>query len=393
MSEIKTERPQDQSLQETAHGSPADTEHDREVPEIDLLSPLTIRGVTLRHRIVMSPMCQYSAEEGMADDWHLVHLGSRAAGGAALVLVEATAVTRDGRISPCDVGIWSDGHIEPLARIARFVHRMGAVAGIQLAHAGRKASCEPPWKGGAYIASPEEGGWPVVGPSPIPFKEGGPVPQPLDEAGIDGIVDAFEAAARRALTAGFRVLEIHAAHGYLLHEFLSPLSNRRDDSYGGSLENRMRLLLRVVERLRGLMPEGLPLFVRISATDWDEHGRGWDIEQSVALVKRLREMGVDLIDVSSGGTLPTARIPLAKGYQVPFARRIREEAGILTGAVGLITEAQHANEIVTGGDADLVFLARELLREPYWALKAQQELGEEPAWPVPYGYAVKRRAR
>ena len=370
-----------------------EAEHDREIPETDLLSPLTVRGVTLRHRIVMSPMCQYSAEEGFADDWHLVHLGSRAVGGASLILVEATAVTRDGRISPGDLGIWSDEHVEPLARIARFVDRMGAVAGIQLAHAGRKASCEPPWKGGACIASPEEGGWPVVGPSPLPFREGGLVPKPLDEAGIDGIVDAFEAAARRALAAGFRVLEIHAAHGYLLHEFLSPLSNHRDDRYGGSLDNRMRLLLRVVERVRGLLPDELPLFVRISATDWDETGQGWDIEQSIELAKRLKAAGVDLIDVSSGGTLPTARIPLAKGYQVPFARRIRDEADILTGAVGLITEPQHANEIITGGDADLVLLARELLREPYWALKAQHELGEEPAWPIPYGYAVKRRAR
>ncbi len=390
MSEPTSDRPQDSQV--TAHGASADTEHDREVPEVDLLSRLKIRGVTLRHRIVMSPMCQYSAEEGMADDWHLVHLGSRAVGGAALVIVEATAVTRDGRISPCDVGIWSDEHVEPLARIARFVERQGAVAGIQLAHAGRKASCEPPWKGGAYI-EPSQGGWTVVGPSPIPFKEDGPVPAPLDETGIDGIVDAFEAAARRALTAGFRVLEIHAAHGYLLHEFLSPLSNHREDHYGGSLENRMRLLLRVAERLRGLMPEELPLFVRISATDWSESGRGWDVEQSVELAKRLKDLGVDVIDVSSGGTLPTARIPLAKGYQVPFARRIREEAGILTGAVGLITEPQHADEIITGGDADLVFLARELLREPYWALKAQHALGEEPAWPTPYGYAVKRRAR
>jgi 2,4-dienoyl-CoA reductase-like NADH-dependent reductase (Old Yellow Enzyme family) len=373
MSELKTE-----------------AEHDREIPEIDLLSPLTIRGVTLRHRIVMSPMCQYSAEEGFADDWHLVHLGSRAVGGASLVIVEATAVTRDGRISPGDVGIWSDEHIEPLARIARFVHRQGAVAGIQLAHAGRKASCEPPWLGGCYV-DPSRGGWTVTGPSPIPFKESGPVPVPLDEAGIDGVVDAFEAAARRALAAGFRVLEIHGAHGYLLHEFLSPLSNQRTDQYGGSLENRMRLLLRVAERLRGLMPEELPLFVRLSATDWGEDG--WDVEQSIELAKRLRKLGVDLIDVSSGGTLPTARIPVAKGYQVPFARRIRDEADILTGAVGLITEAQHAQEIVTGGDADLVFLARELLREPYWPIKAQHELGGEPGWPIPYGYAVKRRAR
>jgi 2,4-dienoyl-CoA reductase-like NADH-dependent reductase (Old Yellow Enzyme family) len=390
MSEPKTDRSQNQIPQETVHGSRVDAEHDREVPETDLLSPLMIRGVTFRNRIVMSPMCQYSAEEGMADDWHLVHLGSRAVGGAALVIVEATAVTRDGRISPCDLGIWSDEHIEPLARIARFVHRQGAIAGIQLAHAGRKGSSEPPWKGGAYVP-PAAGGWTVAGPSPIPFHEGGPVPVALDQAGIDAVVDAFEAAGRRALAAGFRVLEIHAAHGYLLHEFLSPLSNQREDEYGGSLENRMRLTLRVAERVRGLMPEDLPLFVRISATDWAEPG--WDVEQSIELAKRLKELGVDLIDASSGGTLPKARIPVAKGYQVPFARRIRDEARILTGAVGLITEPQHADEIITGGDADLVFLARELLREPYWALKAQHELGEEPAWPVPYGYAVKRRAR
>jgi len=390
MSEPKTDTLQNQLSPETVHGSVADAEHDRDVPEIDLLSPLTIRGVTLRNRIVMSPMCQYSAEEGMADDWHLVHLGSRAVGGAALIVVEATAVTRDGRISPCDLGIWSDEHVEPLARIARFVHRQGAVAGIQLAHAGRKGSSEPPWKGGAYLP-PEAGGWSVVGPSPIPFHEGGPVPVPLDRAGIDAVVDAFEAAARRALAAGFRVLEIHAAHGYLLHEFLSPLSNHREDDYGASLENRMRLTLRVAERLRKLMPEDLPLFVRISATDWAE--QGWDVEQSVELAKRLKDLGADLIDVSSGGTLPKARIPVAKGYQVPFARRIREDGQILTGAVGLITDPQHADEIITGGDADLVLLARELLREPYWALKAQHELGEEPAWPIAYGYAVKRRGR
>ncbi|MBV8899756.1 MAG: NADH:flavin oxidoreductase/NADH oxidase, partial [Verrucomicrobia bacterium] len=303
--------------------------HDQEVPEIDLFSPLTIRGVTFRNRIVMSPMCQYSARDGFADDWHLVHLGSRAAGGVALVVVEATAVTPDGRITPGDLGIWDDQHIEPLARIARFVHRQGAVAGIQLAHAGRKASSDLPWQGGARLKTPEEGGWPVVAPSPIPFNEGDPLPLALDEAGIDGIVDAFEAAARRALTAGFKVLEIHAAHGYLLHEFLSPLSNHRRGQYGGSLENRMRFLLRVAERLRGLMPDELPLFVRISATDWVEGG--WDIQSSVALAKALKPLGVDLIDVSSGALVPTARIPVAKGYQVPFARRIREEADIRTG--------------------------------------------------------------
>jgi 2,4-dienoyl-CoA reductase-like NADH-dependent reductase (Old Yellow Enzyme family) len=352
----------------------------------NLLSPLTIRGVTLRHRIVMSPMCQYSAEEGLANDWHLVHLGSRAVGGVALAMVEATAVTRDGRISPADMGIWSDEHVEPLARIARFVSSQGTVPGIQLAHAGRKASTVPPWQGGHPLMTPEEGGWTVVGPSPIPFREGGPVPEPLDEASIDEVIAAFDAAARRALAAGFRVLEIHAAHGYLLHQFLSPLSNHRTDDYGGNLENRMRLTLRVAERVRSAMPEELALFVRISATDWVEGG-GWDIEQSIELAKRLKEIGVDLIDVSSGGTLAKANIPVAPGYQVPFARRIRHEAGIATAAVGLITDVKQADEIIGDGDADLVFLARELLREPYWAFKAQRELGLPPALPVQYGRA------
>jgi 2,4-dienoyl-CoA reductase-like NADH-dependent reductase (Old Yellow Enzyme family) len=391
MSEHLTERLKDQSMRVTTRAGQAGTEHDREVPEIDLLSPLKIRSVTFRNRIAMSPMCQYSAQDGFANDWHLVHLGSRAVGGVALVMVEATAVTAEGRITPGDLGIWKDDHIEPLTRIARFIHTQGAVAGIQLAHAGRKASCELPWKGGEGLLTPEEGGWPVVGPSAISFAETSPVPRPLDEAEIDAIVTAFETGARRALTAGFKVIEIHAAHGYLLHEFLSPISNHRNDRYGGSLENRMRFLLRVVERLRGLMPEEMPLFVRISASDWTEGG--WDLEQSVELAIRLKGLGVDLIDVSSGGTVPYARIPVAKGYQVPFARRIREGADIRTGAVGLITEAHFANEIVTGGDANLVFIAREMLREPYWASKAQQALGEEPAWPIQYGYAVKRRAK
>ena len=375
----------------TLRAGRAGADHDREVPEIDLLSPVTIRGVSFRNRIVMSPMCQYSAQDGFANDWHLVHLGSRAAGGAALVIVEETAVTAEGRISPANLGIWKNEHIEPLARIAKFVHSQGAVAGIQLGHAGRKASCDLPWKGGSALRSPEQGGWPVVGPSALPFDDVHPIPTALDKAGIDAIVDAFEAGARRALKAGFKVIEMHTAHGYLLHEFLSPISNHRNDQYGGSLENRMRLPLEVAERLRGLMPEELPLFVRISATDWVEGG--WDIEQSVELAKQLKRSGVDLIDVSSGGLVPYARIPVAKGYQVPFARRIREEANIRTGAVGMITEPSHANEIITGGGANLVFIAREMLREPYWALKAQQALGEEPAWPIPYGYAIKRRAK
>jgi 2,4-dienoyl-CoA reductase-like NADH-dependent reductase (Old Yellow Enzyme family) len=354
-----------------------------------LLSPITLRGVTLPNRVVMSPMCQYSAENGMANDWHLVHLGTRAAGGIGLVMVEATAVTAEGRITPGDLGIWSDQHAESLARLARFIHSQGAVAGIQLAHAGRKASCDLPWNGGAVLKTAAQGGWPVLAPSPIPFHDGDPLPLALDEAGIERIVIAFEAAARRALQAGFKVIEIHAAHGYLLHEFLSPLSNRRTDHYGGSLENRMRLPLRVAERLRACLPAELPLFVRISATDWVEGG--WDVEQSIQLAKRLKALGVDLIDVSSGGTAPAAQIPLGRGYQVPACRRIRTEAGLPTGAVGLIIEADHANDIITDGDADLVFLGRELLQDPYWMLRARQTLEADQRWPLPYGYALKRR--
>jgi 2,4-dienoyl-CoA reductase-like NADH-dependent reductase (Old Yellow Enzyme family) len=382
---VSLPRPQPVTLQP---GNPADTEHDVELPETDLLSTFALRSVELRNRIVMSPMCQYSATDGFANDWHLVHLGSRAAGGVALAIVEASAVTPAGRITPSDLGIWSDAHIEPLARIVRFVQSQGAVAGIQIAHAGRKASTAPPWSGGGVLSA-DEGGWRVVAPSAIPFFEGAPVPIALDAAGIDALVDSFEAAAGRALAAGFRVIEIHAAHGYLLHEFLSPLSNQRDDEYGGSRENRMRLLLRVAERVRTRIPDELPLFVRISATDWVPGG--WDIDQSVVLARALRELGVDLVDVSSGGTTPKARIPIAPGYQVPFARRIRDDADIPTGAVGLITDAPFANQIITGGDADLVLLARELLREPYWAHRAYHDLDEEPPWPTPYGYAVKRR--
>jgi 2,4-dienoyl-CoA reductase-like NADH-dependent reductase (Old Yellow Enzyme family) len=372
-------------------GCASSSEHNQELPEIDLLSPLQIRREVFRNRIVMSPMCQYCATDGLADDWHLVHLGSRAVGGVGLVIVEATAVTRDGRITAGDLGIWDDRHIEPLARIARFVRSQGAVAGIQLAHSGRKGSCDVPWKGGASLKTPQEGGWTVVGPSPIPFADGDPVPVALDEAGIEDVIASFAAAGRRALAAGFRVIEIHSAHGYLLHEFLSPLSNHRQDQYGGSLENRMRLLLRVADSLRNLLPREMPLFVRISATDWADGG--WDADQSVVLSRRLKQLGVDLIDVSSGALVPKARIPVAKGYQVPFARKIRCEADILTGAVGMITEPGYANEIITGGDADLVFVARELLRQPYWALGAEHELGVEPSWPISYGYAVRRRAK
>jgi len=365
--------------------------HDRTIPDVDLLSPLTIRSVTIRNRIVVSPMCQYCAVDGLADDWHLVHLGSRAAGGAGLVFTEATAVTPEGRISPGDLGLWDDRHIEPLAMVARFIHRMGGVAGIQLAHAGRKGSCQPPWEGGASLKTAEQGGWSVVGPSPIPFDQGDPVPRVLDEAGIKEVVAAFAAAGRRAIQAGFKVIELHSAHGYLLHQFLSPLSNRRTDRYGGSLENRMRLTLEIAVELRRVLPDDIPLFVRISATDWVEEG--WDLDQSVALSRKLKQLGVDLIDASSGALVPRVKIPVGRNYQVPFAATIRKEAKIMTGAVGLIIEPDQADEIITSGSADLVFLARELLRDPYWSLKAQQALNQEPSWPVQYGYAVRRRPR
>jgi 2,4-dienoyl-CoA reductase-like NADH-dependent reductase (Old Yellow Enzyme family) len=374
----------------TGQGCRAAADHDRELPEVDLLTPLPIRGVTLRNRIAVSPMCQYVARDGFADDWHLVHLGSRAAGGAALIFVEATAVTPEGRITPGDTGIWDDAHAEPMARIARFVKSQGAAAGIQLAHAGRKASCDVPWKGGRPLAH-AEGGWDVVGPSAVPFNDGAPVPRPLDEVGIAGVVAAFTAAAKRAVKAGFDVIEVHAAHGYLLHEFLSPLSNRRTDRYGGSLENRARLAVDATRAVRSAIPEGMPLFVRISATDWAEGG--WDIEQSVALARMLKGVGADLIDVSSGGTLPHAQIPVAKGYQVPFAARIKQEANVLTGAVGLITEAGQADEIIQRGCADLVLVGRAMLRDPYWAIHATAELGGDPPWPISYGYAVTRRER
>ncbi|HEY5704632.1 MAG TPA: NADH:flavin oxidoreductase/NADH oxidase [Terrimicrobiaceae bacterium] len=381
----------DPSGEGTIRAGRAVCEHDREVPEVDLFTPIAVRGLIIRNRIAMAPMCMYSAEDGFANDFHLVHLGSRAMGGVGLVVVEATAVTANGRISPYDLGIWKDEHIEPLARIARFLEAQGAAPGIQLAHAGRKASSDAPWKGGASLKTAAEGGWPIVGTSPIPFTEDDPIPVPLDESGIEQYIQAWEGAAQRALKAGFKVIEIHAAHGYLLHQFLSPLTNHRNDQYGGSLENRMRFLLRVTERLRAIIPEDLPLFVRISATDWAEGG--WDVEQSVVLCKRLRELGVDLIDVSSGGTVHDAKIPVAKGYQVPFAQRIREEVGIRTGAVGLISDPQYADDIITSGQANLVFLARELLREPYWTIKAQHTLEEEPVWPIQYGYAVKRRTK
>jgi 2,4-dienoyl-CoA reductase (NADPH2) len=336
----------------------------------------------MRNRIVVSPMCQYCATDGFADDWHLVHLGSRAVGGAGLVFVEASGVTAQGRITAGDMGIYDDRHIEPLARIARFVERMGAVPAIQIAHAGRKASCVPPFQGGRRLRV-EDGGWDVVAPSPVPFAETDPLPIELDRGGIEEIQGAFATAAKRAVAAGFKLIEIHSAHGYLLHEFLSPLSNFRTDEYGGSLENRCRMTIQVARAIRRVIPDQMPLFARISCTDWAEGG--WDIEQSIELSKCLKEEGVDLMDCSSGAILPGIKIPIAPNYQVPFAAAIRERAGMMTGAVGAITETQQANEILESGKADLTLLAREMLREPSWALKAGVE------WPIQYGYAVRRR--
>ena len=329
-------------------------------------------------------MCQYSSVDGFATDWHLVHLGSRAIGGAGLVMVEATAVEARGRISPQDNGIWKDEHVAMLSRIAAFLREHGAAATIQLAHAGRKASTQRPWEGRGFVAE-SDGGWQPVAPSPIAFDENDPPPAELSKAEIASLIDAFGAAARRALAAGFQVVEIHGAHGYLIHEFLSPLSNRRTDEYGGSLENRMRFACEVTECVRAAWPAELPLFLRISATDWAPGG--WDIEDSVALARRVKKLGVDLIDCSSGGLSAAQKIELGPGYQVPFAERIRRDAAIPTGAVGLITSARQANEIIAGGKADIVLLAREFLRDPYFPLHAARELGAEIKAPVQYGRA------
>jgi len=364
-------------------------QHNASAPQAKLLSPLAIRGVILRNRIGVSPMCQYCAKDGFADAWHLVHLGSRAAGGAGLVCVEASAVLPEGRISPRDMGIWSDAHAEALAPVAAFIRRMGAAPAIQLAHAGRKASCRPPWEGSAQIAPDEKDGWHTKAPSAIPFAENDATPEPLTLDDIEAVKRAFVMAARRAVEAGFEIIELHAAHGYLMHQFLSPLSNVREDAYGGSLENRMRLALETAAAIREAIPESMPLFTRISATDWVDGG--WDLTQSVVLSKGLAACGVDLIDASSGAILPNVVIPASPGFQVPFAAAIREQAGIMTSAVGLITEPSQAEDIVATGKADLVLLGREMLREPYWALNAQQELGDEPSWPAQYGYAVKRQ--
>lgn len=343
-----------------------------------LFSPLNIREIRFKNRIFVSPMCQYSSEEGMPTDWHLVHLGSRAVGGAALIIVEATAVSPEGRISPRDSGIWSDAHARAFRPITHFIQSQGAIAGIQLAHAGRKAATKPPWEG----RGPMENPWQTLAPSAVPFDSNYPAPKEMSLADIDALVAQFEAAARRSLEAGFQVAEIHAAHGYLLHEFLSPLSNRRQDEYGGSFENRARLLLRAARAVRAVWPESLPLFVRISATDWAEGG--WDLAQSIRLAGLLKESGIDLIDCSSGGVVPGVKVPAGPGYQSAFAAEIRREAGIMTGAVGLITAAAQAEHIIRSEQADAVLLARELLRNPYWPLQAAKELGVETAWPVQY---------
>jgi 2,4-dienoyl-CoA reductase-like NADH-dependent reductase (Old Yellow Enzyme family) len=342
---------------------------------------LQIGSVTLPNRIAVSPMCQYSSIDGLADDWHFVHLASRAVGGAGVVFTEAAAVTPDGRITPQDLGIWADDHLPALSRITRFVKDQGSIPAIQLAHAGRKASTSRPWEGSIGI-SEDHGGWTPVAPSVIRFSETYPEPRELTVAEIRGIADAFAAAAERALEAGFRIIEIHAAHGYLFNEFFSPLSNLRQDSYGGSFDNRTRFLRETVVKVRQKWPAGLPLFVRISSTDWMENG--WTVDQSVDLARELQPLGVDLIDCSSGGNIATARIPAGSGYQTPFAERIRREAGILTGAVGMITSPFQAEHILRTGQADLVLLAREMLRDPYWPLRAARELGVPAAYPVQY---------
>jgi 2,4-dienoyl-CoA reductase-like NADH-dependent reductase (Old Yellow Enzyme family) len=346
-----------------------------------LFEPLKLREITLPNRIGMSPMCQYSAQEGRAGDWHVVHYGSRAVGGLGLMLVEATAVAPEGRISPGDLGLWEDGQIEPLARIVKFAQAQGCVAAAQLAHAGRKASIGLGWEAPRSL-SQGEGGWPTIAPSAISFGEAYAVPQQLDEAGIHKVVGQFAAAARRARAAGFDVAEVHAAHGYLLHQFLSPLSNQRTDSYGGGFENRSRLLREVVAAVRAEWPQELPLFVRLSATDWVEGG--WDIGETVELCRELKKLGVDLVDVSSAGLVPWAQIPAGPGFQTVFAERIRREAGLPTATVGMITAPAQADHIVRSGQADVVLLGRELLRNPYWALTAAQALGQAVAWPNQY---------
>ncbi|MEO5997961.1 MAG: NADPH dehydrogenase NamA [Chitinophagaceae bacterium] len=351
-----------------------------------LFTPFKIRDIEFKNRIVLSPMCEYSSEDGFANDWHLVHLGSRAVGGAALIIAEATAVSPDGRITPDDLGIWKDEHIEPLKRITDFLKMQNTIAGIQLAHAGRKASRTSPWKGSTRLNN-SNGGWQNVAPSAIPFFAQEEPPAELDEEGIDKIIADFRSATKRALEAGFQLIEIHAAHGYLVNEFLSPLANKRTDKYGDSFENRTRFLLEIISAVREIWPEGLPLFVRISASDWKEGG--WDIEDSISLAEIFKNKGVDLIDCSSGGVIPDAVIPAGPGYQVPFAETIRKRTGFATGAVGIIVTATQAEEIISSGKADFVILAREMLRDPYFPLHAARELGFDMKWPVQYERAKR----
>ena len=352
-----------------------------------LFSPFELRSVKFDNRIGISPMCQYSSLDGYANDWNLVHLGGFAKGGAGLVMMEASAVTPQGRISPGDLGIWKDEHIDGLERIVRFVHGQGARVGIQLAHAGRKASRSIPFDG-EHLLTSKDGGWETIAPSAVAFDEGYSLPQALDPLGIDAVVTAFQQAARRALEAGFDLVEVHAAHGYLLHQFLSPLSNQRSDAYGGRFENRIRLLQEVVAAVRKEWPTHLPLFLRISATDWVEGG--WTPDDSVELARALRGSGVDLIDVSSGGLVPQAKIPVGPGYQVPMAARVRREGGMATAAVGMITEADQAHSVITNGEADMVLLGREVLRDPNWPLHAAAALEEQASWPVQYLRAAPR---
>jgi 2,4-dienoyl-CoA reductase-like NADH-dependent reductase (Old Yellow Enzyme family) len=346
-----------------------------------LFSPLKIKDLTFKNRIAISPMCQYSASGGFANDWHLVHLGSRAVGGAAIIIQEATAVSPEGRITAGDLGLYRDDHLAPLKRITSFIHQQGSIAGIQLAHAGRKGSCARPWDGGKQIKG-IDGGWSTVSSSAIGFNKDDDAPLELDSDGIKKVITDFRLAAERALKAGYKVLEIHSAHGYLIHQFLSPLCNRRTDEYGGSFENRIRLLLEIVKAVQTVWPQNLPLFVRISATDWVENG--WDADEAVQLSSILKLNGVDLIDCSSGGMVPHAKIHVAPGFQVGFATRIKQEAGILTGAVGLITEAKQAEDIILNGEADMILMGRESLRNPYFPLRAAATLGKEITWPVQY---------
>jgi 2,4-dienoyl-CoA reductase-like NADH-dependent reductase (Old Yellow Enzyme family) len=350
-----------------------------------LFSPLKIKSIELKNRIVVSPMCEYSSVDGFANNWHLVHLGARAVGGAGLVITEATAISPEGRISFADLGIWKDEHIAKLKEITNFIEEQGATAGIQLNHAGRKASHLQPWLGGKQIPSDEENGWSAVAPSAIPFTPNEEAPLELDRQGIAKIIIDFQSAAVRALAAGFKVIELHGAHGYLIHQFLSPISNQRTDGYGGIFENRIRFLLEIIDAINEVWPEEYPLFVRLSATEWTEGG--WAVDDTVALAKILLEKGVDLIDCSTGGNVAGARIPLKPGYQVEFAEAVKTQAGILTGAVGLITKAGQANEIIQTGQADLVLLARELLRDPHFPLRAAHELGMDVKWPDQYDRA------